>query len=433
MSQAQSTTEANDPTSGASRGSLGLVERLWLVLSSERTTSILVILLAGVVAITAFVPQGREALEIAESADAAALHQLAAWGLTELFTSQWIRALGVLLAANLVAVAITSALGGKGRELARAPDNAPLKAELTAALPERAVEALRENFRARLGAPAAEGVEGSRVTMMFETSPLGRVAPMLSHVGLMLLIVGAGVLSMPLPEGRSAVRAFLEVKDRSSGFVGTFDMMSGEQLQFFRFPAKYVVRDYVASKGGLGPAVRIERRGEGRGGVEDFWIYEKAPVGFDERHRGGEVAIRALDLGLAPLPGSGVTASPASVLLLAGLGLLLAGVLGARRPEGRIWLEADGDVVRIVGVPRTRDDRTFFVRFESLGEARGRHPRRRLSGHGRGDRSASPRSALSLLLGRGVASRRGPTRCARSGCRASTRSRSRRRSRPGCR
>ncbi|MCK6549482.1 cytochrome c biogenesis protein ResB [Myxococcota bacterium] len=362
MTQAETSIRTND--SAAAPAQAGLVERLWLVLASERTTSVLVILLAFAVAITAFVPQGREALELAESVDAAGIHTLAAWGLTDLFTSEWMRALGVLLAANLVAVAIASASGGKGRDLAQAPSNAPLKAELTAALPERAVEALRENFRARLGAPAAEGVDGSRVTMMFETSPLGRIAPMMSHVGLMLLIVGAGVLSMPLPENRTAVRAFLEVKDMSSGFVGTFDMMAGEQFQFFRWPAKYVVRDYVGSKGGLGPAVRIERRSEGRGGVEDFWVYKNAPIGFDERHRRGEVAIRALDLRLTPLPGAGLTASPASVLLLSGLGLMLAGLLGARRPEGRIWLEADGGVVRIVGVPRSRDDRTFFVRFD---------------------------------------------------------------------
>src|SRR5688572_14249390 len=83
-----------------------LLDRAFFVLSSERTTAVLVIALCLLVGLSAIIPQGREALEIAEDPGALAIRELARWGFTEIFESQWIRALGVLLAANLITHAL---------------------------------------------------------------------------------------------------------------------------------------------------------------------------------------------------------------------------------------------------------------------------------------------------------------------------------------
>ncbi len=125
----------------------------WLVLSSERTTAILVIVLAIFAGLTAFIPQGKEALALAVAEDASELHTLAAWGLTDVFESAWIRALAVLLLANILAAIVRTAGAGRKKANARPPMNAPYKVDLVADLPERAVESLHETFRIRLGVP----------------------------------------------------------------------------------------------------------------------------------------------------------------------------------------------------------------------------------------------------------------------------------------
>jgi hypothetical protein len=341
----------------------GPIESAWLVLASERTTSLLVIALAAFVAITAFVPQGPEALELAREPGAAVMHRLAEWGLTDLFSSSWLYALGALLAANLLAMALSSLSARRREELAKIPARAPLDAELSASEPEHAPGTLRDLFRAGFGMPVREEVDGSRVTMVFETSRAGRLAPMATHLGLIVLVLGAGLVGRPLDAARAIGRARLEVKDTSSGKIGVFDMVAGESFQFFRWPSRYTLRGYVPAFEGMGPAVRISRV-DPEQRSEDFWVFQRAPEGFDERHRKGEVAIRARSMGLHAPPGLGMSSSPGAILLLAGFGMLVFGAFAGRRPEGRLWVEADGDRVRVAGVPRMRDDRAFGKLFD---------------------------------------------------------------------
>src|SRR5262249_28970531 len=78
------------------RGSSDPLTTAWLVLSSQRTTAVLVIALALFAALAALVPQGREALALARNEAASEIHRFAALGLTDVFESAWIRALGVL-------------------------------------------------------------------------------------------------------------------------------------------------------------------------------------------------------------------------------------------------------------------------------------------------------------------------------------------------
>jgi hypothetical protein len=354
---------AREKTEVARGESPGLIQGAFLALASQRTTSLLVIVLAAFVAIAAFVPQGREALELARDPGATVMHRLAAWGLTDVFDSAWMHALAALLVANLLAMALATMLREHTDNLLRAPAHAPLAAELKPEEPEHAALTLRELFRSGFGVPVNEDVEGSRVTMVFDTAPTGRLAPMATHIGLIVLVLGAAAIGRPVDSDRAIARAHLDVRDSSTGKVGNFDMVAGETFQFFRWPSKYSLRYYTPSYEGLGPAAQLSRA-DSEGRQEAFWVFLRAPAGFDKRHRNGEVEIVARWMGLVAPPGQGLASSRGAILLVVGLGLLSFGALSGRRPEGRLWLEADGDRVRIVGVPRAREDRGFARMFD---------------------------------------------------------------------
>lgn len=356
----------NAPAPQSSRPSFE--QSLFLALASQRMTSLLVIAFAALVAVAAFVPQGNEALELAREPGALTIHRLAAWGLTDLFSSPWMYALAVLLAANLLASAMSTLLRGKSEAMLRVPKDAPHADELSAAEPEHAALALRELFRSGFGTPVSEGSDGSRVTMVFDTAPTGRLAPISVHLGLIVLVLGAALVGRPVDPERALPRAKLYVRDTSTNKEGFFDMVAGESYQFFTWPARYTLNAYFPSYEGLGPAIRMERV-EDRGRREDFWIFQRAPEGFDQRHRKGEVAIRAAWMGLVAPPGQGMASQPGAILLVLGIGALAFGALAGRRPEGRVWLEADGDRVRIIGVPRSAEDASFarmFARWRLL-------------------------------------------------------------------
>lgn len=348
-----------------------LVDRVWLVLSSVRTTAILAIVLALVAGLAAFVPQGRDALELLRLPHTEQLQELAAWGITDVFSSAWVRAIGVLLLGNVLAVSLRLfRRGAVESDYSVAPRHAPNEVALAAPFPEVAVEQLRESFRETLGgAPTSERVEGAKVTMSFQTSPGAEAAPLLAHLGLVALVVGAGLAVQPAPRMDTVVRAVLEVKDSRTKTVGLFDMVQDESRQFFQWRPRYFLRNYVPTKDGLGPAVRIEKVIDDTKRIDEFWVYLNAPEGFDERHRQGFVAVRALQMGLAPTPGNGLSQSSGGLLLLAGFGLLLIGAAAGSRPDGRLWVEVDGDQVRLLGVPARSEDSTFasaFKRWEVL-------------------------------------------------------------------
>lgn len=344
------------------------VDRLWLTVSSLRTTAVLATLLTLLAGVAAVVPQGSDALMLLGGEHTEGLRRLAALGLTDVFNSAWIRAIAVLLSANVLAVVVRGLRGGQVEGPSAPPKAAPHEAELVASLPERAVDALRLNLRTVLGrAPSAEKVEGAKVTLVFDTNPRSQLVPLLSHLGLILVVVGAGLLVQPPPAKHALVRALLKVSDTRSSSVGYFDMAQGEPVKFFQWRAEYVIRDYRASAGpGLGPAIRMERVSPSEQRSEGFWIYRDAPNNFDRRHRKGLVSIEAVSMGLQAAPGYGMSSNPYSFLLLLGLGLAVLGAAGASRAAGRVWVEADGERVRLVGVPAAAADRAFARVFERL-------------------------------------------------------------------
>ncbi len=358
----------------SARDELNLVDRFWLVLSSMRTTAVLAILLALLAGVAAVVPQGREAMALMRLPHTEQLQELAAWGLTDLFETAWVRALGVLILANVLAVTVRVLKRDRvDQDFGVAPAGAPHTVELASTTPEIAVEQLRESFRAVLGsAPTDERVDGARVTMSFSTSPSADMAPLLAHLGLIALVVGAGLAAQPVPLVNTMVSAVLEVKDSRTQTVGLFDMVQDESRQFFQWRPRYFLRNYAATKDGMGPAVRIEKVIDDTKRIDEFWVYLNAPEGFDEKHRQGFVAVKARSMGRRPTPGKGLSQSSAGLLLLAGLGLLMIGLATGSRADGRLWIDVDGDKVRLIGVPARAGDRAFagaFSRWSLLARA----------------------------------------------------------------
>lgn len=361
--------------SSSSASPSGWTERVWRLMSSMRTTAILATLLAVLIGGASLIPQGREAMALLLFEHTETLRTLHVWGLTNIFESVWVQILGVFLFTNILSVLIRlwGSRKGLGADAVRMPTKAPHASELTATLPERSVEMMRESFRASLGSsPLSEKVDGSRVTMVFDSSPNADLAPLLTHVGLILLVAGAGLASIPAPLNHSVVRAILKVTNSQTGYTGTFDMAQDEPIQFFQFRPNFTIRSYTASRNGLGPAIRIEQSLPNTQQRSEFWVYQYAPPGFDAKHRQGIVFIEPVRFGLEPAPGHGLASRPTAVLMVLGLAILVLGALASSRSAGRIWVDIDGDRVKLVGVPNRAGDQgfaRFFLRLEILARA----------------------------------------------------------------
>ena len=343
---------------------MAALTNIWRAFASPRMTAVIAMAMAALALVAAVVPQGDAAATLAQYEHSEPIQRLIIWNLTDVFGSPWLKVLLVLLVGNLIGLVLTM---GRPRSTAvtDVPDRAAEDTRLEAPRPEAAVETLRETFRSVLGAPpVAEKVDGSRVTMAFQAGAGAGWAPVWAHLGLILLVLGAAWASRPPPTNKTAVRALLDVRDSRTGTTGVFDMVEGETRQFFQWRAQYVVRNYVASKSGLGPAIRIERLFTDRQQRDDFWVYQNAPDGFDQRHRAGFVSISARKLGLVPIPGAGLASSGAAVLLLLGLGLLMYGAVAQSQAEGQLWIDVDGRDIRLAGAPAKAGDPLFKQAFQ---------------------------------------------------------------------
>ncbi len=339
--------------------------RLWLGFSSLGATALLGIAFSVLAAVSAFIPQGWLAEEFSRLDHTEGLRTLYAWGLTDVARSWWLVGVLVLLGGNLVAVIARYAAARRSL-----PDDqalaalAPHQAELETKLPERAAEAVRAVYGSLFGRPVSERVNGSSVLLAFDTAPRAGLTPLLTHVGLVLLVLGAVLSTRPPPRSDAMVRALLEVREVQSGSMGRFDVAQDEARSFFQARAEHVIRDFQLDRDGLGPAILIVRTDPDQQTRDDFWVYRDAPPGFDARHRRAEVAISASKMEFVPKPGKGLPSRAEGVLLLLGLALLAAGAFELNRPSGRLIAELDGKTVRLSGVPHRLGDPKFQAAFQ---------------------------------------------------------------------
>lgn len=350
-----------------------MTRRIWLIWSSFAMTAFLGVVLAGLVLVAAWVPQGWMAERLAGFEGSETLRMLFSAGLTNVATSWWLGGLLILIVGNFVSVVLRVALSSTASAPLGRDAGAPLESTVTSQAPERTVEAVRNAFATLFGRPTVEKVEGPRVVLVYETAPRARLSPLIAHLGLVMVLVGTALAAQPAPFARSMVRAKLKVKDTQTPSVGIFDMAQDEVKTFFQWPSEFAIRAYTPSKDGLGPAVRIQRTNTEQRRVDEFWVYLDAPEGFDANHRvgldgpvqnrRGQVVIEALEMGMVPRPGQGWTARPEAILLLAGLGLLVLGVIELGRPDGQLVVDIEGRDLRVAGWPRHTSDARFVSAF----------------------------------------------------------------------
>jgi hypothetical protein len=342
---------------------VGFIEHAWGVLASTRTTAVIILAITSLALVAGVVPQGQAAVDLARTSPGQ-LTTLVAWGLSDVFQSHWIRALGALAVGNLLAVGLGAVTRGSGQAIEVAAPKTTLDRALDARFPEMAVETVRGLLSARVGPPVRERADGSRAQMVFDARSL--LSPMLVPIGVLLLLVAAGINASERDGRETIAAAVFEITDSRTQTKGTFDMVANETFTFFQWPSEYAIQTFTQDRNGLGPAVMLQRRAKGQQRGESFWVYQRAPADFDTRHRGGEVSIRAISMGRNPVPGSGLADSPESALLLLGVASLMMGMLGAFASRGRIWVEADGRQVRIVAVPQRDGDLDFAQRYDRL-------------------------------------------------------------------
>lgn len=322
-------------------------------------------MLSALVGVSAIVPQGWHAVQLAGLEHSEAIQGLYAWGLTDIVNSYWLKAVMVLIGGNFVAVALRT-YWARQQDAARprVTASAPYHIKLEAPQPERAVEGIRSVLTAQFGRPVREAVSGSKVTLTFATSPRAYISPLLTHLGLVSLLLGAIWAYQPVPMSYSVPRATLEVRHPQSGYVGTFDMAAQEPQTFFQFPAEYSIARYEIDQDGLGPAVQMQRVDQRQRRMDAFWVYLNAPEGFDAKHRGGEVEILAKKMAIVPKSGAGMGSRGESVLLLVGLGLLAIGMVELGRPIGELVVESEGRDVEMFGLPVRAGDARFSTSFD---------------------------------------------------------------------
>ncbi len=329
-------------------------------LSAPETTQVLAILGAGLAALAVLIPQGPEAMAIAEAPGATRLHALAAWGLTDLFASRWFHAYVALVVGNVAAVL----LAGRGSRVDAARAPAAHEAQLELKRPELGVELVRERLIAALGAPSVERVDGARVELWFSPGDRPALGRLMTHLGLVALVLGAGAFGASAGDRRTTLpHVVLAVRDGGTGASGTFDVVGSEPIRFFQQKTQYLLRDVDVMRLGLGPAALFEAQ-EPDGSGRQFWVYQHAPEGFDARHRKGGTTLQALEIGLSPRPGMGLSGSPFAIVMAAGLMLVALGVVWSARPRGALEVVVGGKNVTLRGRPERAGDATFQRAFE---------------------------------------------------------------------
>ena len=326
----------------------------WALLTSPRTTSLLIIVLGLLSLLALFVPQGQDAIRLAEGSNSSLLRQLYRLQCTQIFESSWIALWLSVFAIHLGARVLEMLYGTRAKKNEGPADSAPFESTIRAEEPESAAVRLRGHFRQFFGhPPITEKIDGTKVWLRFDPGYGQGIGALLLHVGIGVMMLGVGLASQPAKLAHTLSHGEFLVRDSRSGFVGTFDMVENEDFEFFQWPYRYVLRRFVPGKGGLGPAAEIERIDSKRKRRDAFWVYQNRDLEFDKRHRKGVVHIQAVALGRKPLPGRGFSSSLASLLLLGGTGLLMVAFVFGLRNRGDLWVLVDGDHIRLLGTPET--------------------------------------------------------------------------------
>ncbi|MFO0724999.1 MAG: cytochrome c biogenesis protein ResB [Myxococcota bacterium] len=343
---------------------MSLVDRAFAVLGSSRTSALLSALMSAFALGAVFIPQGKLAEDLARYAEIADLSSAAAFGLTDIYRSPWFYLVLVLIAGNALALLLRERFERSAPPPDTAPADAPLRASVHSARPERALDELRAALEPTLGSPGRANVDGAKVELRYDAGSFSRRAPILLHFGFVSMVLGAGLYAIEENGEGGIAHGIFEILDRQTHTTGHFDLVAGEAFTFFQYPTQWMLRDYVPAQGVMGPAVRFDRMGSNNEPPREVWVYLNAPPGFDERHRQDEVAITAVSMGLSSIPGRGLSASSGAPLIALGLALAVLGIFAQAQAAGSLFIRLNGDEVELLAVPESKQRERFERSFQ---------------------------------------------------------------------
>ena len=165
----------------------------------------------------------------------------------------------------------------------------------------------------------------------------------------------------PLEEG---TRAKLRVVENASGAVRDVALAPGEKVEAGD-GLTYSVVDYNEDFAGLGEAVQVLREEEGKR-PSRFWIFAKAPEGFDRRNRTDRFAFSFSGMTQLYATGLQIARDPSTPIVYVGCFFLFLGcAIAFYTSHKRIWARVTRSGVELGGAAHRNAD-GFRQEFESV-------------------------------------------------------------------
>ena len=165
----------------------------------------------------------------------------------------------------------------------------------------------------------------------------------------------------PLEEG---TRARLRVVDNASGAAQEALLAPGDKLEAAD-GLTYSLVDYQENFAGLGEAVQVLREEEGRRPAK-FWVFARAPAGFDARNRSDRFALSFSGMAQMYATGLQIARDPSTPIVYLGCFFLFVGCgIAFYAAHKRIWARVTPAGVEMGGAAHRNAD-AFRLEFESI-------------------------------------------------------------------
>jgi cytochrome c biogenesis protein len=165
----------------------------------------------------------------------------------------------------------------------------------------------------------------------------------------------------PVEEG---ARARLRFVDRVTGAAHEVMAAAGEKIDAAE-GLSYTAVDYRDDFAGLGSAVQVQREEQGHRATK-FWVFAKAPPGFDERNRDDRFALSFAGTAQLYATGLQIARDPSTPIIYLGCFFLFAGcVVAFYTSHKRVWARMTPEGLELGGAAHRNGD-SFRVEFEGI-------------------------------------------------------------------
>jgi cytochrome c biogenesis protein len=218
------------------------------------------------------------------------------------------------------------------------------------------------DFRLRLfenGAPKA--YESDLVALDDQGNELKRATINVNHP---LRIRGLTIFQSSYQPLEDGARARLRLLDRQSGEAADLLLSPGEKIEAAD-GLTYTVVDTSEDFANLGEAVQVLREEEGKR-PSRFWVFAKAPQGFDARNRADRFSLSFSGTAQLYATGLQIARDPSTPIVYLGCFFLFLGCgIAFYTSHKRIWARVTGSGVELGGAAHRNAD-AFRLELESI-------------------------------------------------------------------